>query len=75
MTSEVRAEITRRIDSRVAASGGIEDEELCGLIDEVMLDRQYVACTVSEKAELRRDIFNSIKRLDIIQNLLDDDNL
>lgn len=53
----------------------MEDEELCVLIDEVLLDRQYAACTVSEKAELRRDIFNSIKRLDVIQNLLDDDSV
>lgn len=75
MTSEIRTEITRRIDSQVAASGGIDDDELCRLIDEVMLDRQYAACTVSEKAELRQDIFNSIKRLDIIQNLLDDDSV
>lgn len=75
MTSEIRTEITRRIDSQVAASGGIDDDELCRLIDEVMLDRQYAACTVSEKAELRQDIFNSIKRLDTIQNLLDDDSV
>lgn len=53
----------------------MEDEELCVLIDEVLLDRQYAACTVSEKAELWRDIFNSIKRLDVIQNLLDDDSV
>lgn len=75
MTSEIRAEITRKIDNQVASSGGIDDEELCRLIDEVMLDRQYAACTVREKAELRQDIFNSIKRLDIIQNLLDDDSV
>lgn len=53
----------------------MEDEELCGLIDGILLDRQYAACTVSEKVELRRDIFNSIKRLDVIQNLLDDDSV
>ena len=55
--------------------GGIEDDELCELIDNIMLEDKYRAYSVKEKLELRQDIFNSIKRLDILQSLIEDDSV
>ncbi len=75
MISDTAGEIKKRIYSSVESMGGIEDEELYKLIDEVMLEKQYRSGSVWDKLELRRDIFNSIKRLDVIQDIIDDDGV
>lgn len=75
MISETALEIKNRVLSSVESMGGIEDEELYSLIDDIMLERQYKSVDVETKLELRRDIFNSIKRLDIIQDIIDDDSV
>lgn len=73
--SDFENRIRRQIYNRVDALGGIDEEELCGLLDSVMLEDEYAAFPVKKKLELRRDIFNTVKRLDILQNLIDDDNV
>ncbi len=55
--------------------GGIEEDELYELIDSVLLAEEYASCPVRDKLELRRDVFNAIKRLDILQTLVDDDSV
>lgn len=73
--SDFENSIRRQIYNRVDALGGIDEDELCGLLDSVMLEDEYAAFPVKKKLELRRDIFNTIKRLDILQNLIDDDSV
>lgn len=75
LISEMLEELRRNICSRVELMGGIEEDELCELIDSVLLAEEYAACPVRDKLELRRDVFNAIKRLDILQNLVDDDSV
>lgn len=75
MISDVGDEITGRVVGSVESMGGIEDDELCELIDNIMLEEKYRAYSVKEKLELRQDIFNSIKRLDILQSLIEDDSV
>lgn len=75
MISDVGEEITGRVVGSVESMGGIEDDELCELIDNIMLEEKYRAYSVKEKLELRQDIFNSIKRLDILQSLIEDDSV
>ena len=73
--SDFENRIRRQIYNRVDALGGIDEDELCGLLDSVMLEDEYAAFPVKKKLELRRDIFNTVKRLDILQNLIDDDSV
>lgn len=73
--SDFENSIRRQIYNRVDALGGIDEDELCGLLDSVMLEDEYAAFQVKKKLELRRDIFNTVKRLDILQNLIDDDSV
>lgn len=75
LMSDFENRIRRQIYNRVDALGGIDEEELCGLLDSVMLEDEYAAFPVKKKLELRRDIFNTVKRLDILQNLIDDDSV
>ena len=73
--SDFENRIRRQIYNRVDALGGIDEEELCGLLDSVMLEDEYAAFPVKKKLELRRDIFTTVIRLDILQNLIDDDSV
>ena len=73
--SDFQERIRQQVYNRVELLGGIEDDELCGLMDSIMLEDEYAAFPVREKLELRRDIFNTVKRLDILQNLIDDDSV
>ena len=75
LMSDFENSIRRQIYNRVDALGGIDEDELCGLLDSVMLEDEYAAFPVKKKLELRRDIFNTVKRLDILQNLIDDDSV
>ncbi|MDF2943156.1 MAG: hypothetical protein K0S01_2014 [Herbinix sp.] len=51
----------------------ISDEELLDTIDRILIDfskEEYIG--MQEKSRLRKDIFNSIRRLDILQELIED---
>ncbi len=73
--SDWQERIRQQVYNRVELLGGIEDDELCGLMDSILLEDEYAAFPVRDKLELRRNIFNAVKRLDILQNLIDDDSV
>ena len=47
--SDFENRIRRQIYNRVDALGGIDEEELCGLLDSVMLEDEYAAFPVKKK--------------------------
>lgn len=54
----------------------IQDEEIYQKIDELILESEleyYIR--LSERNDLRRELFNSVRRLDILQELIDDDSV
>lgn len=54
----------------------VSDEEIYRKIDELILQTGgdfYIR--LSERSELRRELFNSVRRLDILQELIDDDSV
>lgn len=55
--------------------GGVEEDELYDMIDRILLEEKYSVIGLSDKLLLRRNIFNMIKRFDILQNILDDDSV
>ena len=66
---ELKEEIMRAID----LSKELTDEELLDMIDHTLQLRcreKYLG--IRERLQLRRDIFNSIRRLDILQELVED---
>ncbi len=49
------------------------DEEVCNIIDEVMLESDEVSMlTVRERRNLHKEIFDSLRRLDVLQKYVDD---
>ncbi len=65
----VRREVLERVD----LNSQISDEEVLENIDAILLERgekHYIG--MKEKRRLKRDVFNSIRGLDILQDLLED---
>ncbi|MDE7060566.1 MAG: CpaF family protein, partial [Lachnospiraceae bacterium] len=71
-----RQELCDYVMQAVDLSHDLTDEELYDLIDESICTRmkdEYIS--IGEKLRLRKDIFNSIRRLDILQELIDDSDV
>ncbi|MBE5962709.1 MAG: CpaF family protein [Lachnospiraceae bacterium] len=72
----VKGELQERIKDKVDYSRELSDEELLDIIDEE-IKSQSRACFLSmkEKQRFRKEIFNSIRRLDVLQELLEDPSI
>lgn len=69
MIEELREEVLKRLD----ISREVKDEEILECIDEVITKKsreEYLSLSV--RRQLRKNIFDSLRRLDILQELLDD---
>lgn len=68
--------LRERIISSIDLNKEIEDSELFNKIDcEIMSYSKEEYVSMQEKLRLRRDIFNSIRRLDILQELIEDSSI
>ncbi|SHO53867.1 CpaF family protein [Anaerocolumna xylanovorans] len=66
---ELIEEVRRRID----LTREVEDEEILETVDELLLRKgREEFITLKEKNELRKEVFNSIRRLDVLQELIED---
>ena len=70
---ELKQELRCRVLERLDYSREQPDEEVLEIIDGVMLDEQVLRqLPVGESHHLRMELFFSLRRLDILQNLIDD---
>lgn len=68
--------LRKRLLERMEQEEELTDERIFELIDELILQegkRTYVS--LPQKRQMRTELFNSIRRLDILQELLDDDEV
>ena len=77
---ELREEMKKRLEERLLKrldySRESSDEEVEGLIDDIFLQEEALRLwTVEERKQLRREIFCSLRRLDILQELLEEDDI
>lgn len=71
--AELKKELYEYIMRTVDLSKELSDEELLELIDQsIGMKTQEGYVSISEKLILRKEIFNSIRRLDILQDLVED---
>ena len=71
-----KQELQKLIIANIDLSKEVCDEELLDLIDETLRQRSkenYLS--MKEKQRLRKDIFNAIRRLDILQELIEDSEI
>ncbi|MCR5118537.1 MAG: CpaF family protein [Lachnospiraceae bacterium] len=70
---EIRNEIKNCILERISLSREMSDDEVKDIIDQTIMDRARALClTLPMKQALAKEMFYSIRRLDILEELTDD---
>ena len=61
---------------RLDISRDMPDQEILSVIDEAVCERARTeVLTVEKRRELRKEVFYSLRRLDILQELIEDDEI
>ena len=71
----IRDEIRSSIMQKIDFSREVPDSEVLDLIDGQLTnggEDQIVLMTLEEKKRLRQELFHSIRRMDVLQDLLED---
>lgn len=71
-----KQQLQELVIKRIDLSRELQDDEILEVIDEVLLSKSrdsYIS--LQDKRQFRKDIFNSIRRLDILQELIDDPSI
>lgn len=71
-----KQEIKNLVLKQMDLSKELKDEEIFEVIDEILLEKsknRYIS--IENKKRLRREVFNSIRRLDILQELIEDNSI
>ena len=73
MNTEIKQRLKSEIIERMDLSGEILDEDVCRIIDDcIVMESGKAYIPLKEKVELKNELFNSIRKLDVLQKLLDD---
>ncbi len=73
---ELRAELMQLIREQIDLSREVSDEEVLKVIDETIISySKKVFLSLPQKNGLRKDIFNTLRRLDVLQDLVDDSEI
>ena len=68
-SKEIKKEVQRELEGRL----DIDDNEVLKLIDDkIRLKNKQVSLLLSDKLSIRKDVFNAMRRLDVLQVLIDD---
>ena len=70
---EIKRELEQRVLEMMDYSRETSDEEVCDMIDQLFMREESLRiCTAEERRQLKKDIFCALRRLGILQNLLED---
>lgn len=73
---EAKENIKKHLQNRMDFSRDMDDQEIREIIDEeIVLQGRYGYLSLSEKNKLGKELFYSIRRLDILQELLEDEEV
>ncbi|MDE7222220.1 MAG: CpaF family protein, partial [Acetatifactor sp.] len=73
---ELKQELHRRVLEQLDYGREQSDEEIMEIIDEVLLEEQLLRLLpISESHHLRKELFYSLRRLDILQSLIEDQGI
>jgi pilus assembly protein CpaF len=72
MAGEIRREVIQRLDR----TRNVSDDEVMNMIEEYIFGgREAIYLDISEKREMADAVFNSLRRLDILQPIIDDKSI
>ena len=69
----IKQELTREVQERLILENDIDDEAVYAAIDESINDNSCVS--LNQKHKLRKQIYDAIRRYDILSELLDDEEI
>lgn len=73
---QLQGKLKNKILERVDLSRELSDEEILELIDETLLEfAKTCYLSLKDRHQLRQELFNSMRKLDILQELLDDSSI
>lgn len=76
MKKEYFQEIRRRLLDRLDLSIELTDEEILEVIDSLILNEMRdMSCGLKEKVQLRQELFYSVRKLDVLQELIEDESV
>ena len=70
------AELQQKLMNRLDTSRELKDEEICEQIDHLLMEKNsghYYS--LKRRAQLRTELFNAVRKLDILQELVDNDQV
>lgn len=70
------AELQQKLMNRLDTSRELKDEEICEQIDRLLMEKSsghYYS--LKRRAQLRTELFNAVRKLDILQELVDNDQV
>lgn len=70
---ELRKQLKEKLNAELDYSKEISDEEMQELIDELLVkEGKKQALSLAEKEKLRKELFHAVRKLDVLQELVDD---
>ena len=76
MRKEYFQEIRKRLLDRLDLSNELTDEEILEAIDSLILNEMRdMSCGLKEKVQLRQELFYSVRKLDVLQELIEDESV
>ncbi len=70
---ELRKQLKEKLNAEIDYSREISDEEMQELIDELLIkEGKKQALSLVEKEKLRKELFHAVRKLDVLQELVDD---
>lgn len=70
----LRRHVLDKVLERLDYSKEVSDEELLQLVDDILRTEQGML-TAAEHGQLKKEVFNSLRRMDILQELLEDESV
>ena len=76
MSRETFRNLRQSLMERLDITRELSDEEILEAIDELILKHLRDSCyTLKEKVQLRQDLFYSVRKLDVLQELIEDETV
>ena len=73
---EIRRKLERQILEQMDYRKDISDEDIAEMIDSAIVNLEELACCpVSQRIRLKTDLFNSLRRLDLLQIFVEDEEV
>lgn len=73
--AELKKELRSKVQERMDFVKDFTDAEVEDTIDEVILEQGLMACPIAVRRRLRQELFDSLRRLDILQIFVEDSSV